>query len=64
MAPYRLVTEPRDNFDDKESTGTMKRIRRDEPLPVTLTVSDLERRFEDLYDRLTDIERGLDVRDE
>lgn len=42
----------------------MKRIRRDEPLPVTLTVSDLERRFEDLYDRLTDIERGLDVRDE
>lgn len=98
----------------------MKQIRRDEPLPVTLTVSDrqlllehalllepleslvrdaipvsskmvtvpltpdeledlleyvasaanhpetrnLERRFEDLYDRLTDIERGLEVRDE
>ncbi|MHB9150699.1 MAG: hypothetical protein ACYC33_11620 [Thermoleophilia bacterium] len=29
-----------------------------------LQTRDLQRRFEDLYDRLTDIERGLDVRDE
>lgn len=120
MTPYRLATEPHDNPDRRRSTRTMRRIRRDEPLPVTLTVSDrqlllehaflsepldsrvrdaqpsspktvtvvltpdeleellefvasaanhpetraLQRRFEDLYDRLTDIERGLDVQDE